>query len=101
MQASWDKDKGGRDFWIAWMTGIARECLRATKPGGHALVWSLGRTSHWTAMSWEDAGWEVRDTVTHLQSEGFPKSHNPWKKLLPEVEGALRQQGFTGEFRWK
>lgn len=66
MQASWDTDKGGRDAWIAWMTGIAVECLRVTKPGGHAVVWALPRTSHWTAMAWENAGWEVRDKCTHL-----------------------------------
>lgn len=74
MNAGWDSDKGGRDHWISWMAGIARECLRTIKPGGHALVWALPRTSHWTATAWEDAGWEVRDIITHLFGTGFPKS---------------------------
>lgn len=74
MSAGWDSDKGGRDHWISWMAGIARECLRTIKPGGHALVWALPRTSHWTATAWEDAGWEVRDVITHLFGTGFPKS---------------------------
>ena len=66
MSMKFDSDRGGRDAWINWMAGIARECLRVTKPGGHALVWALPRTSHWTAMAWENAGWEVRDKITHL-----------------------------------
>lgn len=81
MGKKFDSDRGGRDAWIAWMTAIAVECLRVTKPGGHALVWALPRTSHWTATAWENAGWEVRDKITHLNSEGFPKSHNIGKAL--------------------
>ena len=81
MGAEFDSDKGGRDHWIAWMTEIAKECFRVIKPGGHALVWALPRTSHWTAMGWENAGWEPRDKIVHLQGEGFPKSHNISKAL--------------------
>ena len=62
----WDKDKGGRDEWIAWLTGIMRECARVLKPGAHGFVWALPRTSHWTATALEDAGFEVRDVVTHV-----------------------------------
>ena len=76
MGKAWDHNKGGRDKWIAWMTGIAVECLRVLKPGGHALVWSLPRTSHWTATAWENAGFEVRDRIGHIFGSGFPKSEN-------------------------
>ena len=76
MGKEWDKDKGGRDAWIAWMQSVAQECLRVIKPGGHALVWALPRTSHWTGMAWENAGWEPRDKIVHLFGTGFPKSHN-------------------------
>lgn len=76
MNKSWDKDKGGRRQWIAWMTEIAAECLRVIRPGGHALVWALPRTSHWTATAWEDAGFELRDCVYHIFGSGFPKSKN-------------------------
>ena len=90
MQASWDKDKGGRDAWITWMTAIAVECLRVVKPGGHALVWALPRTSHWTATAWENAGWEVREKITHLNSEGFPKNHDI-SKAIDKMAGAKRE----------
>lgn len=76
MGKEWDHHKGGRAQWVAWMTEVATECLRVLKPGGHALVWAIPRTSHWTATAWEDAGFEVRDRVAHVFGSGFPKSKN-------------------------
>lgn len=76
MGKDWDSDKGGRDAWITWMTEVMRECLRVLKPGAHGLVWALPRTSHWTATALENAGFEIRDVVTHLFGTGFPKSLN-------------------------
>jgi DNA modification methylase len=76
MNVVFDSDRGGRDHWIAWLTSIMREALRVLKPGAHAFVWALPRTSHWTAMALEDAGFEIRDVVSHLFGSGFPKSHN-------------------------
>jgi DNA modification methylase len=76
MGKEWDKDKGGRDNWIKWMSDVAKECLRVLKPGGHAFVWALPRTSHWTATAWENAGFEIRDVVAHIFGSGFPKSLN-------------------------
>jgi len=74
MGKEWDKDKGGRDKWIEWFSEIMKECNRVLKPGGHALVWAIPRTSHWTATAIEDAGFEIRDIVTHIFGSGFPKS---------------------------
>ena len=74
MGRKWDDDKGGRRQWIAWLTDILRECMRVMKPGAAGFVWALPRTSHWTATACEDAGFEVRDVVTHVQGQGFPKS---------------------------
>lgn len=74
MGKDWDKNRGGRDAWIAWMEGIAKECMRVLKPGGHAFVWALPRTSHWTATAWENANFEVRDILMYIFASGFPKS---------------------------
>ena len=74
MGRKWDDDKGGRRQWIAWLTDILRECMRVMKPGAAGFVWALPRTSHWTATACEDAGFDVRDVVTHVQGQGFPKS---------------------------
>jgi hypothetical protein len=76
MGKAWDGDRGGRGQWIGWLGGVMRECLRVLKPGGYALVWALPRTSHWTTTAIEDAGFEIRDVVTHLFGTGFPKSLN-------------------------
>ena len=76
MNKDWDHDKGGRDAWIAWMRGVMTEARRVLKPGAHGLVWAIPRTSHWTATALEDAGFEIRDVVTHHFGTGFPKSLN-------------------------
>jgi len=90
MSKDFDKDRGGRDQWIAWLRDIMIEAKRCLRPGGHALVWALPRTSHWTATALEDAGFEVRDCVYHLQGQGFPKSLNlgngQGTALKPSVE---------------
>lgn len=93
MGKSWDGDKGGRKEWIAWLTKVMEEAYRILKPGGHALVWALPKTSHWTATALEDAGFEIRDIVIHLFSTGFPKGCNISKSL----DGVLgkQSQGFS------
>lgn len=74
MGKTWDHDHGGRAAWCAAFAGIFTEALRVLKPGAHALVWAIPRTSHWTATALEDAGFEIRDIVVHLFGTGFPKS---------------------------
>jgi hypothetical protein len=90
MGKGWDSDKGGRDAWVSWLTEVMRECYRVLKPGAHGLVWAIPRTSHWTAMALEDAGFEVRDVVTHLFGSGFPKSLDV-SKAIDKAAGAERE----------
>lgn len=90
MGKSWDHDLGGRLHWIAWMTLVMAECLRVMKPGAHGLVWALPRTSHWTATALEEAGFEVRDVVTHHFGSGFPKSLDV-SKAIDKAAGAERE----------
>lgn len=81
MGKTWDSHKGGRKEWIAWLCEVMEEALRVMKPGAYGLVWALPRTSHWTGMALEDAGFEVRDCVYHLFGSGFPKSLNVGKAI--------------------
>lgn len=76
MAKDWDKDKGGRDAWIFWLTGILLECCRILKPGAHILVWAIPRTSHWTATAIDNAGFECRGILHHHFGTGFPKNLN-------------------------
>ena len=85
-----------RDHFITWLAGILRECRRLMKPGAYGWVWAIPRTSHWTAMACEDAGFTVRDVMTHVQSQGFPKSRSCLKPaaenwILIKAPGELRE----------
>jgi DNA modification methylase len=90
MNKEWDHHKGGRDQWIQWLSNILKECYRVMKPGAYALVWALPRTSHWTGMAIEDAGFIVRDVITHHFGSGFPKSLNIGKGM-DKAAGATRK----------
>lgn len=73
-----------------FLAEVLAEALRVLKPGGHALVWSLPRTSHHTGMAIERAGFEVRDCIHHVFGQGFPKSLNV-SKALDAAAGAERK----------
>jgi hypothetical protein len=96
MGKDWDSDKGGRDGWVKWMTEVMTEVKRVLKPGAHGLVWAIPRTSHWTATALENAGFEVRDVVTHLFGSGFPKSMDI-SKAIDKAAGAERECTKDGE----
>jgi len=65
------------------------EVIRILKPGGHALVWAIPRTSHHTAMGLERAGFEIRDVVNHVFGEGYPKNKDI-SKAIDRALGAER-----------
>lgn len=66
MSRGWDGDKGGRKQWCSFMAKRFKAALRVLKPGAHAFVWALPRTSHWTGCALEDAGFEIRDCPSHV-----------------------------------
>jgi len=90
MGRKWDSNRGGRGAWVAWLTEIMGEAFRVLKPGGHALVWALPRTSHWTAWALEDAGFEVRERIAHVFGTGFPKALDI-SKAIDKAAGAERE----------
>ena len=97
MGKDWDHHKGGRDQWILWLSSIFLEINRVLKPGGHCLVWALPRTSHWTAMALEDAGFEVRDCVYHIFGSGFPKNLNVGKVVDKYLKTGNASWNGTGD----
>jgi len=72
MGHAWDRDAGGRDAWVEKTASELAPSVAALKPGGHALIWALPRTSHWTALAAERAGLIIRDRVSHLFGTGTP-----------------------------
>ena len=96
MSKSWDGNLGGMEKWIDWLASVMEEAMRVCKPGAHAFVWALPRTSHWTGLALERAGWDVRDCVVHLFGSGFPKSHNltgEWSGWGTALKPAMRCGG--------
>lgn len=90
MNREWDNNKGGRDQWIEWLSGVMEEAWRILKPGAHGFIWALPRTSHWTATALEDAGFEIRDCIYHIFGTGFPKSRNI-SKDIDQMAGVERE----------
>lgn len=99
MGKEWDHNHGGRVGWCEAFASIFSRCLRVLKPGAFGLVWALPRTSHWTACALEDAGFEVRDRVSHFFGTGFPKSLNV-EKAIKEFADWNKVVAMAAE-RWK
>ncbi len=68
MGKGWDNAVPGSDYW--------KSCLRIIKPGGFLLAMGGSRTFHRLALSIEEVGFEIRDTIMWIYGSGFPKSHN-------------------------
>ena len=76
---------------IAYNPDLWRECLRVLKPGGHLLSFGGSRTWHRIAVTIEDAGFEVRDSIAWLYGSGFPKSLDI-SKAIDKSAGAEREK---------
>jgi site-specific DNA-methyltransferase (adenine-specific) len=59
-----------------WHFTWVLEALRVLKPGGHLLAFGGSRTFHRLTVAIEDAGFEIRDCLSWLYAQGFPKSMN-------------------------
>lgn len=66
--------KGWDSTGIAYDVEVWRECWRVLKPGGFLLAFGGTRTWHRIAVAIEDAGFEIRDSIAWMYSQGFPKS---------------------------
>jgi DNA modification methylase len=59
-----------QDFCKHWTS----TCLRVLKPGAHLAAFAAPRTAHLLACGLEEAGFELRDTLMWIQSQGYPGS---------------------------
>jgi len=82
MAKKWDYDVPKVDVW--------QEAMRVLKPGGHALIACGTRTQHRMVVNIEDAGFEIRDVVSWIYGQGFPKSLNIGK-AIDKAAGAERE----------
>lgn len=77
MNKKWDYNVPSVELW--------KEVLRVLKPGGHVLSFGGTRTYHRMVVNMEDAGFEIRDSISYNYGSGFPKSHNVSKKIEQEI----------------
>ncbi len=76
LRLKWDKNRGSKYNWVKWLKNLMIEAHRVLKHGAYGFVWALPRTSHLTAWALEEAGFEIKDIVSHVFFSGFPKSLN-------------------------
>lgn len=88
MGKDWDAFDGPREF-QDWNRRWAEKAKRALKPGGHLLAFGSDDGHHRTATGIEDAGFEIRTTVTWHYGEGFPKALDV-SKAIDRMIGAER-----------
>lgn len=71
MGEEWDSmdNKQYQEFCEEWAT----ECKRVLIEGGYLLAFSSNRTHHRLFAGVEDAGFNIKDTLTWLYGEGIPK----------------------------
>lgn len=70
-----------------WCQAWALECLRVLKPGGHLVAFGAPRTYHRLTSGIEDAGFQIRDSITWLFATGMVKSRNLYKyDIQPAVQ---------------
>lgn len=82
MGKSWDSFVPGPEYW--------REVYRVLKPGGHAAIFAGSRTQDLMSIALRFAGFEIRETIMWVYSQGFPKSHNI-SKSIDKTLGAERE----------
>lgn len=78
-----------------WCEDWARGVKRVLKPGGHLLAFSGNRTHHRLFTGVEDAGYEIRDTLTWHYGNGFPKNTDTLLKPATEFV-TLARKPFDG-----
>jgi hypothetical protein len=81
-----------------WCTAWATEAHRVMKPGAHLLAFGGTRTFHRLACAIEDAGFEIRDSIAWLHSQGFAKSLDV-SKAIDRRPGVERHSEFAADLR--
>ena len=69
---------------------VWQECMRVLKPGGHMAVFAGARTQDLMGLSIRLAGFEIRDTLGWIHSQGFPKGQD-LGKIIDKKLGAERE----------
>lgn len=80
-QIEYDYSVAGLRAFQDWTQQWALEVFRVLKPGAYLLACGAPRSFHRMACGVEDAGFEIRDCLSWLCGQGFPKSLNVAKAI--------------------
>jgi len=85
----YDESLSGKSGYQDWTRRWASALIPLLYPG--ALVFCFGgtRTWHWLACGFEDAGFQIWDTLMWLHGQGFPKAQDI-SKLIDKANGEVR-----------
>ena len=73
---SWDRSG------IAFSVDFWKKVYRVLKPGSWVAAFSATRTYHRMTCGIEDAGFEIKDSLAWVYSNGFPKNLDIYKAML-------------------
>lgn len=93
MDREWDRFTA--EEYQDWCRQWAEAACRVLKPGGHLLAFSSNRTHHRLFSGVENAGYEIRDTITWHYGNGFPKNTDTLLKPATEFV-VLARRPFDG-----
>lgn len=82
--------KGWDNAGVSFNVETWKKCFDVLKPGGYLLAFGGSRTFHRIAVTIEDAGFEIRDTIMWLYGKGFPKGLDISKQIDKKL-GAERE----------
>ena len=85
----WDKEAPSIQCW--------EQVYRVLKPGANILVFGGTRTHHRLMCALEDVGFDLKDMVMWLYSQGFPKALNISKSIAKRV--AVQSGGKVDDWR--
>src|SRR5574344_93552 len=89
MSKEWDKTGIVNDI------NMWKEVYRILKPGGHMLIFNSTRTYHRMVCAIEDAGFEIRDTLSWIYGSGMPHGTDIAKQIESKIKtGSSNTQAF-------
>jgi DNA modification methylase len=77
----YDTSLNGNIAFQLWFHERARLAYRVLKPGGYFVAFCSPRTYHRMVCAVEDAGFEIRDQISWVFAQGFPKSMDAAKAI--------------------
>jgi len=90
---SFANTKRRREAFISFLSPILGLCAQKSTEKATLVIWTLPKTSHWTAQALLDSGWYINGEFYHVFATGMPKSLNIANQLakITQDEAVLQE----------